>query len=162
MAAASQTVHAWQKILMPWARPSATNQNIPCTLRRAEYPGLMPTVSQELSNEVSFWVLAALSEAPKHGYAILRDVEMLSASQGSPVSLKIPTLYGALERLNRMELIEVVGEEVVDGRARRYYRLTEQGVTALEDETRRLEARVRVARSVMPVESSVQLDRSGR
>lgn len=120
----------------------------------------MPGVSQELSNEVSFWVLAALSESPKHGYAILRDVALLSASQGSPVSLKIPTLYGALERLNRMELIEVVGEEVVDGRARRYYRLTEEGVAALEDETRRLEARVRVARSVMPAESSVGRDRS--
>jgi len=118
----------------------------------------MPDTSHELSNEVSFWVLAALSEAPKHGYAILRDVELMSASQGSPVSLKIPTLYGALERLNRLELIEVVGEEVVDGRARRYYRLTGQGVTALKDETERLEARVRVARSVMREGSSVRVD----
>lgn len=122
----------------------------------------MTGVSQELSNEVSFWVLAALSEAPKHGYAILRDVELLSASQGSPVVLKIPTLYGALERLNRMELILVVGEEVVDGRARRYYRLTEQGAAALEDETRRLEARVRVARLVMSAEAAVRVDGVGR
>ena len=114
----------------------------------------MRGVSQELSNEVSFWVLTALSEEPKHGYAILRDVELLSTSQGSPVSLKVPTLYGALDRLNRLELIEVVSEEVVDGRARRYYRLTEHGTAALEEETVRLEARVRVARSVMPARSS--------
>ncbi|WP_457101427.1 PadR family transcriptional regulator [Microbacterium sp. P5_E9] len=118
----------------------------------------MRDATHELSNEVSFWVLTALSEAPKHGYAILRDVELLSTSQGSPVTLKIPTLYGALERLNRMELIEVTSEEVVDGRARRYYRLTELGAAALEDETVRLEARVRVARSVMPASPSVSVD----
>ena len=125
-----------------------------CIFSLAEYSERMRGVSQELSNEVSFWVLTALSEESKHGYAILRDVELLSTSQGSPVTLKVPTLYGALDRLNRLQLIEVVSEEVVDGRARRYYRLTDQGATALEAETVRLEARVRVARSVMPARSS--------
>lgn len=109
----------------------------------------MDGLSRELSNEASFWILVALSDAPKHGYAILRDVEQMSASQGRAVSLKVPTLYGALERLNRSDLIAVVGEEVVDGRARRYYRVTDGGAAALSEETGRLEARARAARSAM-------------
>ena len=110
----------------------------------------MNSITREVSSEVSFWILTALAESPKHGYAILRDVALLSTSHdGRMVSLKVPTLYAALERLDRLELIEVVGEEVVDGRARRYYRLTDAGLTALGEETAQIEGRARAARSML-------------
>lgn len=121
-----------------------------CILRCREYSHDMDAVTRELANEVSFWILAAVAESPKHGYAILRDVESLSTSHdGDTVSLKVPTLYAALERLDRLSLIEVAGEDVVDGRARRYYRLTQSGSAALRDATSRIEGRARAARSVL-------------
>lgn len=105
---------------------------------------------REVANEVSFWILVSLAEASKHGYGILRDVELLTtAGGGRIVSLKVPTLYAALERLERGGLIEVDREEVVDGRARRYYRLTESGHHALTEETSSLERRARAARRAL-------------
>jgi len=66
-------------------------------------------------------VLTCLAEGPKHGYAILQESESL----GFPLSLG--TLYGALNRLERLRLIE--GEPSVA--RRRPYRLTEAGVAHL-------------------------------
>jgi len=63
-------------------------------------------------------VLTCLADGPKHGYAILQESESL----GFPLSLG--TLYGALNRLERMRLIEA--EALVD--RRRPYRLTDTGV----------------------------------
>src|ERR1700674_1766309 len=62
-------------------------------------------------------VLTCLAEGPKHGYAILQESESL----GFPLSLG--TLYGALNRLERLRLIEA---EASDDR-RRPYRMTELG-----------------------------------
>lgn len=110
----------------------------------------MSSDAREASNEVSFWVLTALVATSKHGYGILRDVELLSASGGSrTVSLKVPTLYAALDRLERAGLIDVDREEVVNGRARRYYRLTESGAMALAEEAAHLEGRVHAARRAL-------------
>ena len=62
-------------------------------------------------------VLTCLADGPKHGYAILQESESL----GFPLSLG--TLYGALNRLERLRLIEA--EASVD--RRRPYRLTDTG-----------------------------------
>lgn len=94
-------------------------------------------------SESSFWILSALATGRRHGYGILRDVTELSASS---MHLKVPTLYASLDRLEHSGLIASDGEEVIDGRARRYYVLTPQGHDALMAETARLEARIRVAR----------------
>jgi DNA-binding PadR family transcriptional regulator len=59
-----------------------------------------------------------LSEGPKHGYAIMTDVEAISGSPMGP-----GTLYGALARLEQRGLIEPL--EAVD--RRRPYRLTGLG-----------------------------------
>ena len=71
--------------------------------------------------EPTFVVLAALAGGRKHGYGIIREVERLS--DGS-TKLRAGTLYAMLDRLSQDGLIEVAGEEVVDGRLRRYYVLT--------------------------------------
>lgn len=85
--------------------------------------------------EPSFLILSALADEPRHGYALLEEVSALSAGS---VTLKVGSLYGALDRLAGQGLIAVDREEVVDSRLRRYYRLTPQGVQRLTDEAQRL------------------------
>jgi len=84
--------------------------------------------------EPTFVVLAALAGGRKHGYGIIREVERLS--DGS-TKLRAGTLYAMLDRLSQDGLIEVAGEEVVDGRLRRYYVLTTRGSTTLAEASRR-------------------------
>lgn len=90
-------------------------------------------------------VLLAVADSPRHGYGIVQRVRELS--DGS-VRLGAGTLYGLLDRMLVAGLVEPSGEEVVDGRLRRYYRLTEEGAAAAETETARLAALARRARSV--------------
>ncbi|AOR30206.1 PadR family transcriptional regulator [Streptomyces fodineus] len=85
----------------------------------------------------AFFVLTALADQPRHGYGILREVEELSAGE---IQLRVGTLYGVLDRLTADGLIVLDREEVQQGRLRRYYRLTDDGVTALEAEAERMAA----------------------
>ena len=54
------------------------------------------------------------------------------------------TLYGALYRMAARGLVEVEREETVEGRLRRYYRLTDGGRAAVTEEADRLAAAARV------------------
>ncbi len=92
--------------------------------------------------EPTFWILTALVEQPRHGYGIMRQAAVLS--EGA-VTLQAGTLYAALDRLTAEGLIEVDRDEKVDGRDRRYYRLTDRGVAALGAETDRLSRTARTA-----------------
>jgi len=86
--------------------------------------------------EPTFLILAALAGGDLHGYGIIKEVETLSDGR---LRLSAGTLYGALDRLKNDGLVEVVGEERVGGRLRRYYRLTDSGVDALQQEIDRQE-----------------------
>ncbi|MES1193455.1 MAG: PadR family transcriptional regulator [Solirubrobacterales bacterium] len=68
-------------------------------------------------------ILSSLAEAPKHGYALMQDVEAFAG-----VVLRPGTLYGALTRLEKMGMVEALPS---DGR-RRPYRITGAGAAALE------------------------------
>jgi DNA-binding PadR family transcriptional regulator len=61
------------------------------------------------------------------------------------ISLRPGTLYGALDRLVDAGLVSVDREETVDGRLRRYYRLSEQGGGLLAAENERMRRNVEVA-----------------
>lgn len=87
--------------------------------------------------EPTFWILTALASEPRHGYGVIQEAAALSAGR---VVLQPGTLYAALDRLTAEGLVEVDREELVDGRTRRYYRLTRPGATALNAETERLRA----------------------
>jgi DNA-binding PadR family transcriptional regulator len=63
-------------------------------------------------------VLVSLSDGPKHGYSIQRDVETFAQVRLGP-----GTLYGAINSLERDQLIEAM--PVAD--RRRPYRLTPAG-----------------------------------
>jgi DNA-binding PadR family transcriptional regulator len=92
--------------------------------------------------EATFLILTALADGPQHGYGIITDVRDIS---GGRVRLRAGTLYTALDRLRADKLIAVDREEVVDGRLRRYYRLTPAGTRLLADEAARLQAHAVVA-----------------
>jgi DNA-binding PadR family transcriptional regulator len=87
--------------------------------------------------EQALFILASLARGELHGYGIARDVDELSEGQ---VKLTAGTLYGALNRLTREGLIAQSREQVVDGRRRRYHRLTDAGEAALAEETARMRA----------------------
>ncbi|MFI0482601.1 PadR family transcriptional regulator [Actinomadura sp. 9N215] len=94
--------------------------------------------------EPTYFVLAALLDGPLHGYGIIKRAQTLSDGR---VRLAVGTLYGALDRLATSGLIVVDGEETVQGRPRRYYRLTEDGRLAVTREAHRLEQAARVVTS---------------
>ena len=81
--------------------------------------------------EPALLILVSLGEGPKHGYAIMLDVE---AATGRPMGPG--TLYAALSRLEERGLIEALAP--LD--RRRPYRLTGLGATALETQLRQLSA----------------------
>ncbi|MCW2911756.1 MAG: transcriptional regulator PadR family protein [Actinomycetia bacterium] len=93
--------------------------------------------------EPTFLILAALAPQPLHGYAIIGEVAELS---GGRMALRPGTLYGALDRLAEERLLEPDREEMVDGRLRRYYRLTDDGAAVLEQEAARLQGNAEAAR----------------
>jgi DNA-binding PadR family transcriptional regulator len=92
--------------------------------------------------EATFMVLTALADGSQHGYGIIADVQEIS---GGRVKLRPGTLYTALDRLRADGLIEVDREEIVDGRLRRYYRLTRAGTERLSAEATRLQAHATAA-----------------
>ena len=77
--------------------------------------------------EPSLLILVSLSEGPKHGYAIIQDVE-----HGTGRPMGPGTLYAALARLEEQGLVEPLAP--VD--RRRPYRLTAVGASNLTEQLR--------------------------
>ncbi|MEV8504846.1 PadR family transcriptional regulator [Actinoplanes sp. NPDC051475] len=92
--------------------------------------------------EPTFLILSALAAEPLHGYGVMQSVAELSDGD---VRLRAGTLYGALDRLAEQGLIEIDREDAVDGRLRRYYRLTDGGAAALATQADRLRRRAAAA-----------------
>ncbi|MFG2039419.1 PadR family transcriptional regulator [Dactylosporangium sp. NPDC048998] len=63
-------------------------------------------------------ILASLAGGPKHGYALIKDIEEIAGTTLGP-----GTLYGALGRLERDGLVEALPAED----RRRPYRITAAG-----------------------------------
>jgi DNA-binding PadR family transcriptional regulator len=92
--------------------------------------------------EPTFLILTALAAGAQHGYGIMTDVAQISDGR---LRLRAGTLYAVLNRLTVERLVESDREEVVDGRLRRYYRLTPQGAQRLEAEVDRMRSNTAVA-----------------
>lgn len=91
-------------------------------------------MTEQEMREPTFFVLASLADGRKHGYGVIKDAEELSEGR---VRLKVGTLYTALDRLQAEGLVAASGDEVVSGRLRRYFELTDAGASALESESDR-------------------------
>jgi DNA-binding PadR family transcriptional regulator len=99
-------------------------------------------MTNQAMQEPTFLILTALAAGAQHGYGIMTDVGRIS---GDRVRLRAGTLYAALDRLRGDGLVEADREEIVDGRLRRYYRLTPSGADALAAETARMRSNAAVA-----------------
>jgi len=82
------------------------------------------------AGDASVLILTSRSDGPKHGYALIQDIRGFSGVQLGP-----GTLYGALDRLERLGLIAELPSED----RRHPYRATAAGVTALRSHLDALE-----------------------
>src|SRR4051794_8949881 len=86
-------------------------------------------------------ILMSLAEQPRHGYALMRDIESLSNGR---VRLSTGTLYGALRRLLEERWIERFAQEDTS-REKQTYRLTAAGRLQLTQELERMRQLTRAA-----------------
>lgn len=89
-----------------------------------------------------FFVLFALSEGEKHGYAIMGDVKHLSNGR---VAMGPGTLYTTIQRLVVSGAIEETTRSSEE--RRRYYRLTQHGLALLETDLADLDSVLKLAKA---------------
>ena len=94
--------------------------------------------------EATFFILLSLSPSPKHGYAIMKEVKILSESR---IVFSTGTLYGALRRLLDQAWIKRVNDPEPNqtDRERKAYALTERGRKVLNGEIERLRSLIATA-----------------
>jgi DNA-binding PadR family transcriptional regulator len=94
---------------------------------------------------LSYHILLALADRPRHGYGIIKEIEAKTDGAMSPST---GALYLAVQRMEDGGLLEAApdhprGED--DDARRKYYRLTTLGRRVATAESARLAALVRVA-----------------
>lgn len=96
--------------------------------------------------------MLSLAPGPKHGYAILKEVEALSEGR---VLLSTGTLYGAIRRLLQDGWIERVDDPLPNDtdRLRKAYALTQPGRQVFQAELQRLDHLVALGRQRMTEET---------
>jgi DNA-binding PadR family transcriptional regulator len=72
------------------------------------------------SSDRSVLILTSLADGPKHGYALIKDIESFAGIKMGP-----GTLYGSLSKLERAGLVEALPAED----RRRPYRITSAGLS---------------------------------
>lgn len=87
--------------------------------------------------EPAMLVLVSLTDGPRHGYAIMTDVETFAGATVGP-----GTLYAVLARLEQAGLIEPMESD----ERRRPYRITEAGRAAVAEQLDRMDRFVQVGR----------------
>jgi len=93
----------------------------------------------------TFHILLAVAEEPRHGYAIIQDVELRT---GGSLRLAAGTLYRSIQRMLEDGLIEETRDRPApedDDERRRYYRITRLGAAAARAEASRLAELVKFA-----------------
>ncbi len=96
--------------------------------------------SKSLSEPVLL-ILLSLASQPRHGYALMKDIESLS---GGRVRISTGTLYGALRRLLVDRWIERFDQEDTS-REKQAYKLTPAGRDQLQFELDRMKQLTRAA-----------------
>jgi DNA-binding PadR family transcriptional regulator len=74
------------------------------------------------AGDASVLILTSLADGPKHGYALIQDIKEFAGLQLGP-----GTLYGALDRLERLGLVEALPTD----ERRHPYQITVAGAAAL-------------------------------
>jgi DNA-binding PadR family transcriptional regulator len=92
-------------------------------------------------SEAVILILLSLAEKPRHGYALIKDIESLSQGR---VKMSTGTLYGALRRLLEDQWIHRF-EQADTSREKQAYRLTSLGRKQLQKELDRMRQLTRAA-----------------
>lgn len=98
-------------------------------------------MSQEISplgrySDPGLLILSSLADGPKHGYAMMEDIFVFSGTRLEP-----GTLYGALARLEQRGWIEALPDQ----ERRRPYRITGEGLKALQEQLQTMQQIVSTA-----------------
>lgn len=93
-------------------------------------------------SESTYYILLSLVEE-LHGYGIMQKTQLLSNDQ---VKLGPGTLYGALSKLEKEQLILMTREED----RRKYYEMTQKGRHVLYLEIKRLKSLVESGENLIP------------
>jgi DNA-binding PadR family transcriptional regulator len=100
-----------------------------------------PEASGRPLTESVLLILLSLADKPRHGYALMKDIETLSAGR---VRMTTGTLYGALRRLVEDDWIERFDQEDTS-REKQAYRLTSVGRRQMGAELNRMKQLTRAA-----------------
>jgi DNA-binding PadR family transcriptional regulator len=107
---------------------------------------------------LSFEILLALADEPRHGYGIIKEIE---ARTGKPLKSSTGTLYLAIRRLEEGRLISESDAGDDAHSRRRTYRLTDLGENVLVAEAERLVNLLGVARQKQMLPSESLLSAAG-
>jgi DNA-binding PadR family transcriptional regulator len=102
--------------------------------------------SQQPLTPAVFHILLSLADGEKHGYGIMKNVEMQTHGQ---IKMGPGTMYGSIKRMLAAGLIEETEERPdpeLDDERRRYYKLTAAGRKVAVAETQRLTQVLKIAR----------------
>ncbi|MFC0190116.1 PadR family transcriptional regulator [Fictibacillus aquaticus] len=99
-----------------------------------------------LKGSTSLVVLQLLAERDMYGYELVKELEKRSDQH---LQVKEGTLYPALHKLEKQEYIECYWQEQEKGPARKYYRITDEGVQMLKEKTEEWQQFVQVINKVM-------------
>ena len=91
-------------------------------------------------------LLSLLEMEPKYGYQIVKEVEQRSSGY---FAFKEGTLYPALHRLERANLVEGRWQDTPNSVRRRYYQITSKGRQALVDRLKEWQRFANAMNSIM-------------
>jgi PadR family transcriptional regulator PadR len=98
-------------------------------------------------------VLGILADGESYGYAILKQVNDLSDGQ---LEWTDGLLYPLLHRLERLGHVQSSWASSPEGRRRKYYRITDQGLAELAEQRRQWAAVVDTLRGVWSTAQSIK------
>lgn len=110
------------------------------------------TEQREPLSRTSFFVLVGLQlSGPSHGYELLKKIKELSGDTFQP---SYPSLHETLTKLKATRAVEVLTYQVIGGRNRLPYQITEDGVNRLVEEKDRLRKMLALLDSALPNSNS--------
>lgn len=87
------------------------------------------------NTKVTIYILLALLNKELSGYDLIGEVKAISEGE---ITLLTGSLYPKLKRLTELEYIEIA-EEIMTGRQKTTYRITEKGTQVLLDDMKEIE-----------------------
>jgi DNA-binding PadR family transcriptional regulator len=111
-----------------------------------------PIVTEPKSlTEPVFLILMSLADQPRHGYALIKDIERLSNGR---VRLSTGTLFGAIRRLLESGWIERAKQHD-RSRGKQDYKLTSEGLSQLKSELNRMRQLTRAANARLKIREAI-------